>query len=546
MRAPLIQRAVVRLSICVLFFLQPASSALARSRPGLDLVAQADASSIGWDFLKVIASAAALGIAGVIGALFTRARQRIEKKEISDRAAAAEVRAREIGEIERQTAAEKEEATSRANEAEERARRADDKIEQIERSSAAEKERTKRFAKEAEAELTKKTEEAQTPPATAWTRFFKKEVKASARVAKELAGPSKVIVVASGKGGVGKSTVSLGLLEYYNRFGPALLVDFDMPNRGLTSLLRSKSDNPNLTNTLTELSRFAELPKFRTMFPNSQIAKASNDSSSPPQPPTTDKTKGSSGDAEARLISDFRALAREFTEENDLVRLMEPKTFDGDEIITIANDTAVINRANCLFIPSVRPGELFLSSRVFNAHFTEVFYFIRCLANWALNTDAVRTVILDCHGAHDLFMIGAIHAATDLVVVMTPDPGSFDGTYDLLAFADRLNQETTSVKASIALVINNCRDWEASSVDVITRFYSEDGKSPIKPGLVLGIPADEDVRLVTSRYLLGKASATSLWNAVKILGDFQRRAEPVAPNESQLADDAADTHDAEA
>src|SRR6266404_3333768 len=228
--------------------------------------ATSSAASIAWDFIKVIVGALALGVAGVIGAYLTRWKERIEKKKIAER----------------------------ANAAEETARQAQGKVQEIEKQSATEKEKTKRFAKEAEDELTKKTEEAQTPPPTEWTKFFKKEVKASARIAQELAGPSKVIVVASGKGGVGKSTVSLGLLEYYNRFGSTLLVDFDMPNRGLTSLLRSKDDDPDLTNTLSELTRFADMPKFRAMFPDSQIAKGGRTLASSvdhPSPAATDEPK---------------------------------------------------------------------------------------------------------------------------------------------------------------------------------------------------------------------------------------------------------------
>ena len=44
-------------------------------------------------------------------------------------------------------------------------------------------------------------------------------------------------VVASGKGGVGKSLLSLGMAESLSQRGPVLLVDFDLHNRGLTSML---------------------------------------------------------------------------------------------------------------------------------------------------------------------------------------------------------------------------------------------------------------------------------------------------------------------
>ena len=44
-------------------------------------------------------------------------------------------------------------------------------------------------------------------------------------------------VVASGKGGVGKSLLALGLAEYLSMAQATLLMDFDLHNRGLTSLL---------------------------------------------------------------------------------------------------------------------------------------------------------------------------------------------------------------------------------------------------------------------------------------------------------------------
>ena len=52
---------------------------------------------------------------------------------------------------------------------------------------------------------------------------------------KSLHEQAKVTSVVSGKGGVGKSSIALGLTEFYSQNENVLLVDFDLHNRGLTS-----------------------------------------------------------------------------------------------------------------------------------------------------------------------------------------------------------------------------------------------------------------------------------------------------------------------
>lgn len=75
---------------------------------------------------------------------------------------------------------------------------------------------------------------------------------------------ARLVVVASGKGGVGKSTLSLGLTEAFSRDDRVLLVDFDLHNRGLTSLLFSQridgqAERSEVRNVLREMERFSTL-----------------------------------------------------------------------------------------------------------------------------------------------------------------------------------------------------------------------------------------------------------------------------------------------
>ena len=346
---------------------------------------------------------------------------------------------------------------------------------------------------------------------------FIEQIKSTDAVAKTLSVGARLIVVASGKGGVGKSTLSLGLVEAFSRFNNTLLVDFDMHNRGLTSLLRDATDTGR-TNVLSEMERFHELYLQTELF-------------------------GSGAEVErgAQLVNSFDDLRRRFSPPGTEMQIKE---FAGKPV-TPANEISPVYPQNAFFMPSTStlPNERFLSSKVFRSQFDEVYFFLKCLSYWAGNhPHGFRTVILDCHGAHDHFMIGAIHAASALLVVTTPEPGAFDGTYDLLAFASVLRKVAPGDNKNFptVLAVNNAEDWQAASVDAIKKFVQAPALDFVDS---VTVPADEGVRQVTNTYEFGEvAKIPSLWSACsRIAATFENawkkpvHRPPVAPPPPQMS-----------
>lgn len=331
-----------------------------------------------------------------------------------------------------------------------------------------------------------------------WTDALAQSVKIGARL----------IVVASGKGGVGKSTLSLGLLEVLSRYNKTLLVDFDMHNRGLTSLLH-EGDAKKRTNILAEMERFHELYESANLMASTGADAASS-----------------------QVVTSFNTLRHDFASPGVAMHL---RPFKGESIAP-EGEVAPVHPRNGYFMPSsgVGPNDRFLSSKVFRSQFHEVYFFLKCLSYWAGNNpNSFETVILDCHGAHDHFMIGAIHAASALLVVTTPEPGAFDGTYDLLAFAKVLRHLTPGEGGDFptVLAINNSRDWQQSSVTAIREFVKKPELDFVE---TVGIETDDGIRQITNTYEFGDiAKIPALWNASKAVGTafdnyWTRRSQPVS------------------
>jgi cellulose biosynthesis protein BcsQ len=330
--------------------------------------------------------------------------------------------------------------------------------------------------------------------------------------------PVRFIVLASGKGGVGKSTLGLGLLEFYCATGNTLLVDFDLPNRGLTSLLQpylNKTAPRKIERTLEAMERFHTETMKKV---SSDLAKR----------PMAEATAG--GDDRSRRMA-LRELLTDFYAA--YVDHVNPKPLNLFNFASVSRaDINVPNMAegmegqriniqpdNAFFMPSVNPGQFFLSSPIFEAPALEVFYFLQTLGRWALQTRGIETIILDCHGAHDLFMVGAIQAASDLIVTMTPEPGSFDGTLDLLAFAAQSNRAGADPGSStVTLVINNVGAWQRGSEEKLKVFFKGEKGRPFAPTFALSIPHDQKVQQVLSSYTMGGVAASPLWSRVCEIG----------------------------
>lgn len=298
---------------------------------------------------------------------------------------------------------------------------------------------------------------------------------------------AKTIVIASGKGGVGKSTLALGLLESYCLRGQTtLIIDFDMHNRGLTSLLQAWEMPVQIEKT----SVFKEAERFhKEIFPALQPASES-------------RTDGEAiGHGEhlglMELMDKFtRFPGGGYKRLHTLPFLLKATTIGG----------TVVQPKQPLFLPSLLRGEYFLGSEMFAFSSNEVFYFLKFIQFWAAHSDPhVDRIIIDCHGAHDLLMIGAVHAASGLIVAATPEPGAFDGTYDIIAFANLLRSKHYPQLPTV-LAVGNCRPWQQSAVEAI-RSYATNKQEDSPLDLIVQISSTDDIREITSNYQFGDATS---------------------------------------
>lgn len=315
----------------------------------------------------------------------------------------------------------------------------------------------------------------------------------------------KILAVVSGKGGVGKSTLTLGLTEYFATFTGVTLIDLDMPNRGLTSLLEDSGPQADGRTLFGEFTTFYEAitPKLN---PGQSSATVPDQLQLPPRPPLN---LAAFGDAQTSI------KARDVRTGNDVQ--IEP--------------------SNGFLLRSITPPDLYLASDVFTASEVAVREFIFSLEPGM--APGVSTMIIDCHGAHDLLMVGAIQAATDIVVVMTAEKGSFDGTFELLAYA--LSNAASTRTVSITLVINNVAPWQEAAARALMEFFDKkfngeignQQRIQVKTLIVLHSDA---VRQLAAEYKFGGVSKTPLWKDVSEIG-FRIRNQPIPLPMHDVADE---------
>ena len=366
-------------------------------------------------------------------------------------------------------------------------------------------------------EIREKIGQAPTPSQVKWDSYFTSQVRLNEKVATRLGVSTKIITVASGKGGVGKSTLALGLMEaFVANNEKTLLVDFDLHNRGLTSLLKAWQA-PGEASVYSEMDLFDSLVLKNAPEANeSQAARASSQHQ---------RFEAAWSRAKNRGIS--LELAR-----NDIHKIIQPYCFETDrkfnrriELLDLAgsdspvrlSDGEVLAPRLVKFMPSLQREERFLGSSVFEMDFVEVFFFFKAL-QYLAEVNGFRRIVVDCHGAHDHLMIGAMHASSAILVVTTPEPGGFDGTYDLMTFSKMLHGDRLQ-SLPVILAINNCRDWQDEAADAISEFLTNDDNG-LGIDKVTKIKSQMEIAAVTSRYSLGDVSQhAALWETCKEIRD---------------------------
>ncbi len=254
-----------------------------------------------------------------------------------------------------------------------------------------------------------------------------------------------VTSVVSGKGGVGKSCIALGLLEYHSMFGHTLLVDMDLHNQGLTSLLMGRTGvvDQGYDTTYGELERFQrEVVQSvrRNLGPDRELH-PSTISPSNWEPLVRSYTRGALDGQEVRRA--VRSLNFSSTHR------VYSKLYEG-----------VVGIGNASFLPARRDSQRLFLSKVAEMNHVDVFLFIKALAALA-HDNAVRELIIDCHGAQDMFSIGALLASEHVVVVANEDPGSFEGTAELATIARDI-VKSDFLPNSLSVVVNQSRGSRSS------------------------------------------------------------------------------------
>jgi len=261
----------------------------------------------------------------------------------------------------------------------------------------------------------------------------------------------RVTAIVSGKGGVGKSTIALGLAEAYSRTENVLLVDFDLHNRGLTSKYRGL--RLGQSSVLSELSRFRSLTLSNKTLPR--------DSASALQL--------------SKIPADvFHELRKEFSYSGSAYKRSPISLFPlyQNQINDKEDWKGNVRPRNCYFLPSRLPNSAFLGSGESRLDAAEIALFLAFLSHHVRASDrAITRVILDCHGAHDMFMVGAILAADQLVIVTKPEESAFEGTIELVRFAQSVIDAANVFPSSQTLVFNGVRTEDRNIAERLFQLY---------------------------------------------------------------------------
>ncbi len=318
-------------------------------------------------------------------------------------------------------------------------------------------------------------------------------------------------VVASGKGGVGKSLISLGLVEDLSRNGPVLLLDFDLHNCGLTSLLDLRdSGSPN--------SAYSLLDDFRKMLDTEECS---------------DPTFKNLLDEHFQLppdftIEHFNTIKEKFQRDcrdkpcawDNLHRysILDPRLpriSSKMEKIPVVGEPTALNPLNAFIMPSRVADQQLLLKPVSTLSYIVAFLFLRALCFWL--SRRVGIIILDCHGSHDTFTAASILAAQKLVVVTTTDPGSYDGTLELLDAVNTRTKLGIGAPEDTVIVFNNCPVWDEEIPEPIDKAIEElKARSIVKSRGTVKITDNYQLRETMKEYEFGHISQQrQLWQKIR-------------------------------
>lgn len=283
-----------------------------------------------------------------------------------------------------------------------------------------------------------------------------------------------VTAVVSGKGGVGKTSIALGLCELYSIEENVLLIDFDLHNRGLTS--KYGLMNIETSTVLSEMRRFTEkiLRDDRLQRDSGKIILSKVDE---------------------KLFYDLREKYC-YTSYPGAMHLFDLKLeYLYQKSIREEKVSASGARpGNCYFLPSRRGGESYLGTDESRLDAAEIAIFITYLSCLAFRKHGIKRVILDCHGAHDLFMVGAILASSNLVVVTRPELAAFEGTIELVNFAKSIVESQSVFPSTRKLVFNEYRDSDRKVAETMYKVIYKEGNNSEKFDDLPIIESSDDLR----------------------------------------------------
>ncbi|WP_420631498.1 ParA family protein [Candidatus Leptofilum sp.] len=269
---------------------------------------------------------------------------------------------------------------------------------------------------------------------------------------------AKITAIVSGKGGVGKSTIALGLLEYLSEKRDVLLVDFDLHNRGLTLQLQGILHDHDTT-VMKELAQFKEL-KIEE--------KLSETSGSANELKLSDLSEGDFGKLRDQYCYNHRGGVRNLRPLQ--LSRFKNSTDEGD------NNKFGPRTETCFFLPSRRENQMFLGSKESRMSESEIALFLKYLASFVYRHYGIREMIVDCHGALDLYMVGAILAADNIVITTLPELGVYQGTKELVDFSMKLHEALTP---NDILVINQYRDFDKFTAERMKTLFEKQGENVI-------------------------------------------------------------------